>query len=725
MEDSKDIADQWLAAELNRIWLVSERALRAFQRAQIRPQPGHPSIAEVEAILAARRAVRLGNTQQSGVDDEASLTKALEQVESGLQALRKKAPLGRLIANLDLRPLEVETLLVVLAPHLDPPLAEIFNILRGQSMGRRGVDLALVAQLYRLKRTERVTLLDALDPERPLMRWRLVQVLPAESFESFNSMSHRSFKPTFDLVSTLCGRTELAPELTRFATLTYAKPTLDDLRYDEAQRRDIEAFCTAATKDRGVGGPWMAIWGPSGIGKRTAAARIAAFAKRPLLAFDPNVVERAHFDEVFPRIQREALIRDAMLYIGPMTAEASPTERSVPLLLNGGRELIRRIEGYRGPLLLGIDGFQPPKLVADGAVWELAMRLPSEPVRIELWEEALPKDCRAPDVMLDSLARAFKLTPGEIQRSAHEARLIAQRSDGRLVTHADVRGGVERRLRNDLGDLARRTTVSTKWEDLVLPQHDMDRILEFIARKKHEDKVYRAWGFGERVGYGKGLIALASGPPGTGKTMLAGLIAQALDLDLYQVDLAQVVSKWVGETEKQLAKVFDQAERAHAVLLFDEADSLFAKRTEVKQANDRYGNMATNYLLQRLEQYTGVAVLTTNKDTALDEALQRRLTLHLRLEIPDIDERKRLWKTFLPPKAPVEKDIDLHVLAKEFELSGGYIKNAAVRAAFLAAQANAPIGMEILRLASALELEDMGRVVWQRSLDKSNTILFS
>jgi SpoVK/Ycf46/Vps4 family AAA+-type ATPase len=161
--------------------------------------------------------------------------------------------------------------------------------------------------------------------------------------------------------------------------------------------------------------------------------------------------------------------------------------------------------------------------------------------------------------------------------------------------------------------------------------------------------------------------------------------------------------------------VFDQAERAHAVLLFDEADSLFARRTEVKGANDRYGNMAVNYLLQRLEQYSGVAVLTTNKDSSLDDALQRRLTLHLRLEIPEVPERERLWQSFLPPRAPVEADIDLPQLAREFELSGGYIKNAAVRAAFLAASNGAAIGMEILRVASALELEDMGRVVWHRS----------
>jgi len=711
-DDPKEVADQWLAAELNRIWLVSERALRAFQSAQIRPQPNHPSIAEVESIFTARRSVRIGPANATTPEDDATLKRAIEAAEANLGAIRRSALLGRLIERLDLRPLEVETLVVALAPHLDAPLAEVFNVIRGPASLRRGVDLALITQLFRLKRAERVMLLDALDPERPLIRWKLLQILTADAIESFTSMSHRALRPTFDLISTLCSRSDLAPEISRFATLTNEGATLDDLRFEPAMRKEVEALCQAARSDRRASEiPWIALWGPAGIGKRTIASRIAAYGSRALLALDPSMLDRATFDDMFPRIQREALIRDSLLYIGPLSDD---------LLKDGGRELRKRMTHYKGMVAIGIDGNQPPRLLLDHPLWELHVRLPPEPVRARLWEDVLPKDCRAPDLQLDSLARAFNLTPGEINRSATEAKTIAERDQGRKVTHADLRSGVERLLRNDLGDLARRITVTGSWSDLVLPQQDMDRVEEFISRKKFDQVVYGTWGFGERIGYGKGLIALFSGPPGTGKTMLASLIAQALDLDLYQVDIAQVVSKWVGETEKHLGKVFDQAERAHAVLLFDEADSLFAKRTEVKGANDRYGNMAVNYLLQRLEQYTGVAVLTTNRDSALDEALQRRLTLHLRLEIPEIPERERLWQSFLPPQAPVEDDIDLNTLAREFELSGGYIKNAAVRAAFLAAATSAPIGMEILRLASALELEDLGRVVWHRTYGDYN-----
>jgi SpoVK/Ycf46/Vps4 family AAA+-type ATPase len=253
--------------------------------------------------------------------------------------------------------------------------------------------------------------------------------------------------------------------------------------------------------------------------------------------------------------------------------------------------------------------------------------------------------------------------------------------------------------------------VTARWEDLVLPPDDVDRVREFIGRAVYNHQVYEEWGFGCRVGYGKGMVALFSGPPGTGKTLLAGLIGNELDLDVYQVDLSCVVSKWLGETEKQLGRVFDQAQRAHAVLLFDEADSLFGKRTQTETSQDRYANLAVNYLLQRLEQYSGIAVLTTNRPAGLDEALQRRLSLHLRFDMPERDERMRLWRSLLPQEAAVADDVDFSRLATEFELTGGYIKNVTVRAAFLASGQGRAIDMGLLRRAAALELEDMGRVV--------------
>jgi shikimate kinase len=708
--DEKSAADRWLAGELNRIWLISERALRAFQHARLRPPHGHPEVLEIETLLAARRIARLG--PDAPPPDDTQLASAIEEVERELVELRRAAPIQRLIENLHLHRLEVETLVTVLAPHIDAPLTDLFGVLRGSTTGRRGVDLALVSQLFRLHRRDRVALLDIVDPDRPLLHWRLVHVASAESPEGFGSVAYRALRPSFDLLSALCGRTQLAPDLKRTTQIAWPEPALDELVLDEPARARVAQACDSAFAARAHSErpPWLVIWGVRGAGKRTIAGQIAAHGGRPLVAFDPSNLDRSALDDVVPRVQREALIRGAMLYVGPLSPE---------LLDGSARELVRRFAAFPAPLIVGVDASEPPRIASPIPLQELALPLPSEPLRAKLWSRVLPPAHRGPDLQVDALARAFHLSPGEIDKAGREALAVA-RSTGTKVPHSEVRGGIERRLRSDLGDVARRIVPSTKWSDLVLASEDLDRIQEFISRRKYYDLVYERWGYGERVGYGIGLIGLFSGPPGTGKTMLAGLIAKALDLDLYQIDLGQVVSKWVGETEKQLGNAFDQAERAHAVLLFDEADSLFSRRTDVRSSNDRYANMAVNYLLQRIERYTGVAVMTTNKDAQLDEALQRRLTLHVRLKIPGPAERARLWRTFLPEGAPVQGTIDFAVLAREFELSGGYIKNAAVRAAFLAASHAAPIDMEVLRLASALELEDMGRVALQRTVEASH-----
>jgi adenylate kinase family enzyme len=700
--DERQLADQWLSAELNRVWIVAERCLRQFQRAQLRPQPDHPSVAEIEGIFTARRTAR--NMGSTGPLDEAELARALADCEAKLEPLRRQAPIGRIVENLRLRPLEVETLIVTMAPHIDAPLADVFALLRGTPT-RRGVDLALVSQLFRLKRGERVALLDAVDPERPLVSWRLVQVMSHEAIEAYGSVTHRAIQPTFDLLSVLCGRSDLPPALQRCATLQRHKPTLDDLVLDDDVAKRFRTLCETARqaqeKGKFVDLPWILVWGGVGSGKRTLAARMAAYAGRPMLAFDPMAAEKGNLDDMLRRAQREALLRGAVLYLGPLYGE---------ILAENARELARRIEDFPAMSVLGIEGLAPPRLRVERPLVEVQLTMPSEVARLKLWEREVPADLRAEGVDLASIARGFILAPGEIIATADESKSIAGSDKQRKVLHTDLRAGVERRLRNELGEMAKRLNIVAKWEDLVLSPEDLARVHEFIGRKLYANTVFNDWGYGDRIGYGKGMIALFSGPPGTGKTMMAGLIAKALDLDIYQVDLAQVVSKWVGETEKQLAKVFDAAERAHAVLLFDEADSLFAKRTEVKSSNDRYGNLAVNYLLQRLEQYTGVAILTTNKEAALDEALQRRLSLHLHLQLPKPDERERLWKSFFPARAPLG-EVDFRALAEEFELSGGYIKNAAVRAAFLAAVDKSKINMNLLRRAAALELEDMGRVV--------------
>jgi SpoVK/Ycf46/Vps4 family AAA+-type ATPase len=193
--------------------------------------------------------------------------------------------------------------------------------------------------------------------------------------------------------------------------------------------------------------------------------------------------------------------------------------------------------------------------------------------------------------------------------------------------------------------------------------------------------------------------------------MVAALIARELGLELYQVDLGKVVSKWIGETEKNLAAVFDAAEAGHAILLFEEADALFGKRTDVKSSNDRHANLETNYLLQRLESYTGICLLTSNHERSIDPAFKRRLSLHLRFELPEEDERAALWRAMLPAAAPVAGSVDFTALARRFALTGGHIRNAALRAAFLAADEGAAITAAHLERAARVECEGLGKLI--------------
>jgi SpoVK/Ycf46/Vps4 family AAA+-type ATPase len=265
-----------------------------------------------------------------------------------------------------------------------------------------------------------------------------------------------------------------------------------------------------------------------------------------------------------------------------------------------------------------------------------------------------------------------------------------------------------------LATLGMRITWRQTWDDLVLPDDAVAEVREFIARMRHRRLVYDRWGFGRKVAKGLGLSALFAGPPGTGKTMVAGLIADALQLDLYQVDLSKVVSKWVGETEKNLGELFDAAEAGHAILLFDEADSLFAKRTQVQSSNDRYANLEVNYLLQRMEAFAGIVILTTNHDAAIDEAFRRRLSLRVDFPVPEPDERERLWRALLPAEAALGPDIDYdgarrslrddRRLHQERGAAGGVPGGR---------RGHAPIAMRHLDRAARAEYQAMGKVVAQ------------
>jgi SpoVK/Ycf46/Vps4 family AAA+-type ATPase len=327
-------------------------------------------------------------------------------------------------------------------------------------------------------------------------------------------------------------------------------------------------------------------------------------------------------------------------------------------------------------------------------------------VREEIWRECLP------EIHAEATASLYRVGVGAIARVTDGARLRASVRGDDVCTNADVAQAVRSEFETDLGTVAQRVDVSQTWDDLVVPDDTGRTIAELVEQLRHRSTVLGRWGFQRKLGKGLGTTALFSGEPGTGKSMVAGLIARELGLELYQIDLSRVLSKWIGETEKNLAKVFDAAETGHVVLLFDEADSLLGKRTtDTKSANDRYANIETNYILQRLEQFHGIALLTSNLESSIDPALSRRLSFELRFPFPDKEQRAEIWRRMLPAELPIEGDIDFLLLADRFELSGGYIRNIVLRAAYLAASDGRSLTMAHLMRAAEYEYRDHGMLI--------------
>jgi SpoVK/Ycf46/Vps4 family AAA+-type ATPase len=444
--------------------------------------------------------------------------------------------------------------------------------------------------------------------------------------------------------------------------------------------------------------------GAPGLGRRSLLAAAAKEAGIELLEIDAKHLARSagELTKQLRMIAREC----RLLAMAPLirNIDALVEDKDTSKIDLVGSELVAELSSN----VFVTCGVQRPQIRWERPMIVIDVKPPSSAQRATLWMTLLD----ACETDGEYLATTYPLAPAIMHAAAAATKA---RAVGRKLTPEHVELGIRAVLDDKLGNFAKRVDVTQSWDDLVIDREQAQSITELIARIRQRRTVYEQWGFASKVGKGLGVSALFSGPPGTGKTMVAALIAKELHLELYQVDMGKLVSKYIGETEKQLGEMFDAAEAGHAILLFDEADSMFGKRTDVKSSNDRYANLETNYLLQRLESFTGICLLTSNHESNIDPAFQRRLSLHLRFEVPDEDERAKLWLAMLPDAAPVAPNLDVAGLARRFEMSGGYIRNAALRAAFLAADEGTPIGEAHLEHAARLEYEGMGKIVTPRA----------
>jgi hypothetical protein len=517
--------------------------------------------------------------------------------------------------------------------------------------------------------------LRSLGPRGTLRRLHLIERADGGAADLHDS--RRSWAIARRVLAWLHGDDAIDPELDDAVRASRPKPLAEVIAGGDAIEQARAAIHAS--------GPIVVARGPRGLGKRTLLAAAAHDAGLAVIEIDAH---RITTREQWQRVARECrlLARTPLVF------------RADDQLDHIGCELVPELVG---PILITTHKAKP-RWTRPAIVLELGGLASRQ--RARLWQCALP-EASASDA--DYLAGQYPLAPAI---AFEAAAAIRARARARKLEPCDVAAGISAVLDDRLDGLAPRVAVTQTWDDLVLPAEQLDAITELCARIGHRRTVYEDWGFAAKLGKGLGVTALFTGPPGTGKTMVAGLIARELGLALYQVDLARIASKYIGETEQHLAQLFDAAEATHAVLLFDEADALFGKRTEVTTSNDRYANLETDYLLQRLDSFTGVCILTSNHDSHLDPAFRRRLALHVRFEPPDEAERARLWQAMLPTTAPVAEAVDYRSLARRFGMPGGHIRNAALRAAFMAAQEGSAISCAHLERAAQAEAEAMGKI---------------
>lgn len=433
--------------------------------------------------------------------------------------------------------------------------------------------------------------------------------------------------------------------------------------------------------------------------------------------FDMLINSEEPFDFIFKMILREALFQRAVVYLrgfDPILEDEEKVRKKESVL-------IKEIENFPG--MIFIEGSKHWTLKNNKIpinFFSFDFGIPPYVLREKLWKKYLGNSIEGSNIDVSDLAEKFKLTKEQIRDAINIAssEAIIRDPDNPKIAMEDLYKGCRSSSNQKLISLSRKIEPKYSWEDIVLPKEKFNQLKEICSYVKYKHVVYGDWGFGKKLSLGKGLNALFFGPSGTGKTMAAEIIADDLQLDLYKIDLSTVVSKYIGDTERNLNKIFTEAETSNSIIFFDEADAIFGKRSEVKDAHDRYANIEVAYLLQKMEEYEGVVILATNFRKNMDDAFVRRI--HFTVEFPFPDEKNRLgiWKGVFPSNAPTQEDIDYKFLAKKFKISGGNIKNIAVCSAFLAAEDSKKINMRHIVRAIKREFLKMGKLTTEADYGK-------
>jgi hypothetical protein len=522
----------------------------------------------------------------------------------------------------------------------------------------------------------------ALTPSAPLRFWRLIELGSGDGLTTAPLRIDERVLHFLTGVETIDDRlTGLIKALTGGAELV---PSQRDLGH-----RIAAAWSEAAGRSAL---PAVQLCGGDSAGARAVALAVCAHLGLNLHVLPVAAVPTApaELEGLIRLWERESVLSGSALFLDAAELDAGDAPRE--------SAVARLTEELRGPLLVALRERRPAR---QRPVFAFDLRVPSSAEQRALWLAALGPAAADVNGHLDAVVSQFSLGAAAIRSAAAQA---AGRGEDAGPALWDA---CRAQSRPRLESLAQRIEPAAGWDDLVLPAAQVQTLREMAVHVRRRRVVHEDWGFAGRGSRGLGISALFAGPSGTGKTMAAEVLAGELRLDLYRIDLSSVVSKYIGETEKNLRKVFDAAEEGGAILLFDEADALFGKRSEVKDSHDRYANIEVSYLLQRMEAYRGLAILTSNFKDALDTAFLRRLRFIVHFPFPDADQRAEIWRRIFPSQTPTE-GLDAGKLAR-LSVTGGNIRNIALAAAFLAADEGTPVRMAHLLRAARGELAKLER----------------
>jgi hypothetical protein len=609
----------------------------------------------------------------------------IEAEADAAEAAGASLRLRSLARDFGLAPLDVELLLVAVAPDLDSRFERLYGYLH-DDVTRRRASVGLALELTGLPPAAGVAR-QRLTPSGPLVAAGLVTVdKPDRPFLT------RSLSVPDRVTAHLLGDDSDDHDLLHLLSPATADAAPDPSGLARALRAGAR-LCYLREK-------------PGSSGRNLAAAGLAA-AGRPVVTLDLGRLGPNEDPLAVARIaMRDARLRGAGLVAGPIEALADRAVGAVRAFADPAAAAPDADAELAAPVILIGRRSWEPSWSRDVPVL-LDVDPPTSVDRADLWRSTLNGSAGGLDPA--EVTQHFRLTPEQVTRAARAARLQAVAA-GTDLGMEHLRSGARAQNAAGLENLAKRIVPRVGWDDLVLPEATLHGLQELASRARNRERVIDEWGMRPGGGRGRGITGLFAGDSGTGKTMSAEVIAGVLGLDLYSINLATVVDKYVGETEKNLERIFSEADGINGVLLFDEADAIFGKRSEVRDAHDRYANIETAYLLQRMESFDGLALLSTNLRANLDDAFARRLDAVIDFPLPDPDFRELLWERCLGPDVPRGDDVDLHFAAQRFELSGGNIRSIAVTAAYFAAETGKPVGMLELMRATQREYRKLGRL---------------